>query len=152
MTIEQSVIRKIHSQETPIVIEGAVNQAKYIIAILDSCLGRWFLLQKKAIPIPKIPAAGQQPFIRLVDEILEAKSTNPEADTSELEEAIDWLVYGLYDLTDEETAVVADFFWDGLLTEEEEDKALLRAMEEADLNDRVSLDEVLEILRSPDEG
>ena len=152
MAIEQSVMRKIQSQETSVVIEDAVNQAKYITAILNSCLGRWFLLQKKTIPIPQIPADAQQPVIRLVDEILEAKAADPKTDISELEEKIDWLVYGLYGLTDEETAVVADFFWDEPLTEKEEDQALLQAMAEADLNDRVSLEEVLKILRSPDEG
>ena len=152
MAIEQSVMRKIQSQETPVVIEDTVNQAKYITAILNSCLGRWFLLHKKTIPIPQIPADAQQPFIRLVDEILEAKAADPKTDISELEEKIDWLVYGLYGLTDEETAVVADFFWDEPLTEKEEDQALLQVMAEADLNDRVSLEEVLKILRSPDEG
>ncbi len=39
MTIEQSVTGKIRSQETPVVIEGAVYQAKYIAAILNSRLG-----------------------------------------------------------------------------------------------------------------
>jgi len=46
---------------------------------------------------------------------------------------------------------VADFFWDGTLTEEEEDQALQRAMGETDINDRVSLSEVLETLRTPDD-
>jgi len=38
----------------------------------------------------------------LVDEILKAKEKNPEADTSELEQEIDRLVYKLYKLTPEE--------------------------------------------------
>ena len=57
----------------------------------------------------------------------------------------------LYGLTNEETAVVTDFFWDGTRSEEEEDQALLRAMGEGDINDRVSLAEVLETLRTPDD-
>ena len=36
-------------------------------------------------------------------------------------------------------------------TDEEEDEALLRAMEEDDINGRVSLEEVREILRARDE-
>ena len=68
-----------------------------------------------------------------------------------MEEEIDWLVYDLYDLSNEETAVVVDFFWDVTLTEEEEDQALLRAMEESEINDRVSLSEVLTTLRTPDD-
>ena len=37
------------------------------------------------IPIPKIPAAEQRPFIRLVNDILAAKRTDPTADTADLE-------------------------------------------------------------------
>ena len=87
----------------------------------------------------------------MIDRISAAKTTNPAADTGELEEQIDWLVYDLYGLSNEETATVTDFFWDGTLTEEEEDQALLRAMEEADINDRVSLSDVLTTLRTPDD-
>ena len=46
--------------------------------------------------------------------------------------------------------MAADFFWDVTLTEEEEDQVLLRAMEESDINDGVSLSEVLTTLRTPD--
>ena len=106
MAIEQSVMRKIQSQETPVVIEDTVNQAKYITAILNSCLGRWFLLQKKTIPIPKIPADAQQPFIRLVDEILEAKAADPDADTDPLEWEIDGMVFDVLGLTSGERKAV----------------------------------------------
>ena len=87
----------------------------------------------------------------MIDQISAAKADNSAADIGKLKEQIDWLVYDLYDLSNEETAAVADFFWDGTLTEEEEDQALLRAMEEADINDRVSLSEALETLRTPDD-
>ena len=86
-------------------------------------MGRWFLLHAGSIPIPKISASEQHPFIQLVDDILKAKAADPNADISELEEKIDWLVYDLYGLSDEETAEVADFFWNGPLNEEEEDAA-----------------------------
>ena len=42
----------------------------------------------------------------LVDQILEAKKTNPENDTSDLETQIDQLVYELYGLTEEEIKIV----------------------------------------------
>ena len=42
----------------------------------------------------------------LVDQILDAKQADPEADTSSLENEIDKLVYELYDLTSEEIAIV----------------------------------------------
>ena len=96
---------------------------KYLCAVLNSTLVTWLMqntalttgmgvLQWKKfaverIPVPKISAARQRPFIRLVDRILAAKATDPNADTGELEEEIDWMVYDLYDLTNEETAVYA---------------------------------------------
>ena len=58
------------------------------------------------IPIPKIPESAQQPFITLVDQILDAKKKDPAADTSALERQIDEMVYKLYGLTDEEIAIV----------------------------------------------
>lgn len=60
----------------------------------------------KELPIPKLSRTKQQPIINLVDQILEAKKDNPEADTSKLEAEIDQLVYKLYDLTEEEIAIV----------------------------------------------
>ena len=114
-------------------------------------VARWKTFTVERIPVPMLSADEQRPFVRLVDRILEAKADDPNADTSEMEEQIDWMVYDLYGLTDEETAAVADHFWDGSMTREKEDQALLRAMEEGDINDRVSLAEVREILRAPDE-
>lgn len=61
------------------------------------------------IPIPKcvIEDLEQQvPIIEIVDRILAAKRENPQADTSESEREIDQLVYELYELTEEEIAVV----------------------------------------------
>ena len=117
----------------------------------NSTLARWCLAHGEAITIPKLSEVRQRPLVRVIDQISAAKATDPAADTCKLEEQIDWLVYDLYDLSNEETAAVADFFRDGTLTEEEEDKALLRAMEEDDINDRVSLAEVREILKAPDD-
>ncbi len=56
------------------------------------------------IPIPEITLEEQKPFIKLVDEILEKKKLGQE--TKDLENEIDKLVYRLYDLTDEEIAIV----------------------------------------------
>lgn len=131
---------------------------KYLYASVNSSLIQWFLetthstvkeLDIESAPIPKIPADEQRPFIRLVDQILEAKADDPDADTSELEESIDWLVYDLYDLTDEETAIIADYFWDGDMTQEEEDAVFVRMMEEelAKTDERVSVEEIRQILR-----
>lgn len=46
----------------------------------------------------------QEPFINLVDEILEKKKVGE--DTSKLENKIDEMVYQLYELTDEERNIV----------------------------------------------
>ena len=45
-------------------------------------------------------------IIELVDKILAAKHTDPDADVSELENEIDQIVYLLYKLTPEEIAIV----------------------------------------------
>ena len=47
-------------------------------------------------------------IIAKVDQILSLKKDNPEADTSALEREIDTLVYQLYNLTDEEIAIVEE--------------------------------------------
>ena len=54
-----------------------------------------------------VPAADQQrPVIALVDEILAAKDSNPEEDTTELEKEINKCVYELYNLTSKEIDIV----------------------------------------------
>ncbi len=58
-----------------------------------------------SIPI-KIEKNIEKLIITLVNQILEAKQENPQADTSDWENEIDQLVYQLYGLTDEEIAVV----------------------------------------------
>ncbi len=98
------------------------NSLKYLCAILNSSLITWFVQNTAAttgmgltewtivtverLPIPKIPAAKQRPFIRLVDHILQTKASDPSADTTKPETEIDRLVYGLYGLTEEEIVTV----------------------------------------------
>ena len=151
MSAEQDILKKVRSWEQAALCKDDALQPKYVNAIQSSALARWCLSRGETIPIRKLSAAKQRPLVRLVDRILAAKTADGSANTSEMEDEIDWLVYDVYGLTNEEIAVVADFFWDGTLTEEEEDQALLRAMEEGDVNDRVSLEEVLETLRTPDD-
>jgi len=56
------------------------------------------------IPIPKTSKENQQPFIKLVDQILSLKKAGK--DTQKLEDKIDLMVYKLYELTYEEAKVV----------------------------------------------
>ena len=65
---------------------------------------QWKKFVVEKLPIPKIPADQQQPFIKLVDKILAEKKAGN--DTSALEREIDVLVYGLYGLSDEEILIV----------------------------------------------
>ena len=69
-------------------------------------LTRWQGFVVERLPVPKISFRRQRPFIRLVDEILDAKKADPSADTAEVEGEIDRLVYKLYGLTEDEIAVV----------------------------------------------
>ncbi len=112
--------KEIYCEATTFFMTG--NGIKYLCAILNSGLNRWYLSQvaptsgmgilrwKKIyvekIPVPVLDEPKQQPFIRLVDKILAAKAQKPNADTGKLEAEIDQLVYQLYNLTDEEIIVI----------------------------------------------
>ena len=60
----------------------------------------------ETLPVVQIPVAEQASFIALVDQILAAKKADSDADTSDVEKAIDTFVYGLYHLTPEEIGIV----------------------------------------------
>ena len=154
--------------DTTFVMTG--ESVKYLCAVLNSTMATWFIQNTaltsgmgvarwkrftvERIPVPKLSAAKQRPFVRLVDRILEAKSADHDADTSDLEEEIDRLVYDLYGLTEEETTAVERGL--GLIhqtDEEEEDAALLKIAEESGPyvpEDFVTEDEVMPTLRTPD--
>ena len=94
----------------------------YLLAMLNSKLLDWYFrligverageyyeykpMFIERLPIPEITTAEEQPFGKLVNQILTAKAADPLADTGELEADIDRLVYKLYGLTEEEIAVV----------------------------------------------
>ena len=100
---------------------------KYLCAVLNSSLitwlikntalnsgmgvPRWIRTTVERIPVPKVSADQQRPFVDVVDRILAAKDAGPVwgqdmPDTSALEEEIDQLVYALYGLTEDEVAAV----------------------------------------------
>ena len=60
----------------------------------------------RELPVVVPAEKGQLPIIALVDEILEAKAADPNKDTTEKENEIDKLVYELYNLTEDEIAIV----------------------------------------------
>lgn len=105
-----------------ILITNAAMSTKYVLALLNSSLLQWYYLtmfksdtelfpkiriaQAKQLPILRVSVEQQQPIIALIDQILDAKKSNPSANTSVLEREIDMLVYGLYGLTEEEIAAI----------------------------------------------
>ena len=63
----------------------------------------------KGFPIPPITDTNRHlvaQIEKLVDKIIVAKTTNPDADVTSLENEIDRVVYSLYGLTVEEIAIV----------------------------------------------
>ena len=103
---------------SPMIVPGN----KYILAVLNSRLGNWYIRQLgvtrnggyfeykpmfvEQLPVPKIPEIEQSEFISLVDKILLAKARGES--TSLLEEEIDNFVYGLYGLTEAEIDFIAN--------------------------------------------
>ena len=93
---------------------------KYLLAIMNSRFAYHYLNNHRRhrlenyfypddlrkLPIPQIALDGQQPFITLVDQILSLKESDPQADTSALEDEIDRMVYELYGLTEEEIQIM----------------------------------------------
>ena len=60
-----------------------------------------------ALPLPKLtPPYDAKNIIDLVDQIIAAKQNDPNADTTNLEQQIDLLVYHLYGLTYDEVLIV----------------------------------------------
>ncbi|MDE0316893.1 MAG: hypothetical protein OXM61_18555 [Candidatus Poribacteria bacterium] len=116
---------KFYSLDTTRILTG--NNLSYLLGILNS---KFFLFAfknyyagghlgakgvrfksefMKNFPIPPITDANQPIVAEIenkVDEILDAKHTDPGADTSSLEDEIDKLVYELYNLTEDEIAIV----------------------------------------------
>lgn len=66
-------------------------------------------LSVETLPIPQITKSNKptaDKIIALVEQILQSKEKDPKANTQELEQKIDALVYQLYHLTDEEIKII----------------------------------------------
>ncbi|WP_310557629.1 Eco57I restriction-modification methylase domain-containing protein [Flavobacterium sp.] len=102
--------------------KGEIN-TKSLLAILNSKLATFYHFNSspkatkgafpkilvediKNFPLPKIDKDNQGKLTNLVDQILSLKKEDVKANTIDLENEIDELVYRLYDLTPEEIAVV----------------------------------------------
>ena len=109
-----------YAEATTFLMTG--EKLKYLLGILNSKLSEWYFNQistttgmgtnrwKKykieIFPIKEPTEIEESSLENLVDEILTAKKGDRHADTSELEKAIDDLVYQLYGLTEEEIKIV----------------------------------------------
>ncbi len=96
--------------------------AKFLLGILNSTTirfylnlvaetsgmgtSRWINNYVKEFPIPIVVYEQQTKIIGIVDQILDTKNTDPNTDTTEQENEIDDLVYELYNLTENEIAIV----------------------------------------------
>jgi hypothetical protein len=119
-----------YAEATTFLMTG--EKLKYLLGILNSKLSEWYFNQistttgmgtnrwKKykieIFPIKEPTEIEESSLENLVDEILTAKKGDRHADTSELEKAIDRLVYKLYQLTYEEVKIIDPEFE---LTEQE---------------------------------
>ncbi|WP_395655492.1 Eco57I restriction-modification methylase domain-containing protein [Flavobacterium sp.] len=107
----------------PFLVKNNDFKTKYVLAILASKFishlyinissialkddfRQTTLTELRELLIPKIKINEQQLFIDKVDQILLLKKDNPEADTSALEREIDFMVYSLYGLSEEEIGIV----------------------------------------------
>ena len=112
--VEYQTIRRLISDEK---IELSKNfSLKYLQSILNSKMIKFYVNEllydgthfypnhMKQLPIKEITPEAQQPFITLVEKILEGKKSGK--DTSGWEAEIDGMVYELYELTAAEIAVV----------------------------------------------
>lgn len=103
-----------------------VFSLKYILAFMNSNCYKWLITLKtnliqtgsyaygakdkiERLPIPKINSKNEKladELINSVDEILKAKEQDKNANTQELENKINSLVYKLYNLTDDEIKII----------------------------------------------
>ena len=86
---------------------------KFLLGVMNATVARDFLRANrrsnihlypddwKKLPIPDVLLEQQAPIIELVDQILDAKRTEPNTDVSELENEIDRKVSALYGISDE---------------------------------------------------
>ncbi|MEI6444358.1 MAG: Eco57I restriction-modification methylase domain-containing protein [Nostocales cyanobacterium ELA583] len=105
-------------------ITGSLDNLKYTLGVINSRLINWYFQLRfknkhleggyisintqilKIIPIAQPEEIFKQRIGKLVDKILTAKKSDPNADTTALETEIDQLVYQLYELTAEEIKII----------------------------------------------
>ena len=106
----------VFGEATTFVLTG--EHLKFLCAVLNSNALQWYIshhaptsgtgdlrwkkVYVETIPIPRLSVENQRPFVELVDRIIAAKHSDPDADIKADEEQIDRLVYALYGFTEQE--------------------------------------------------
>ena len=131
MGLEQRILAKVRSRESAPLPKNDAPPHKYANAIQNSALARWCLSHGETVSIPTLSPAEERTITYLVNKIARAE---PGTDISYVEEDLEWLICNLFGLTDEERLEVTFSLPDDLqpLTEDEEDKAMLRAIRQAE--------------------
>ena len=125
--------------------------AKYVRAAREASLGRWFAQRaSKPMPVPKVSADDERRVTLLVDEIIQAKTADPDADTWYLYWQIDYVVHKIYGLTDNETTTIYRSLGLTHQTDEEEDAAIVKWIESERTGEYVSRSVIMETLGIPD--
>ncbi|PIP07328.1 MAG: hypothetical protein CO012_03775 [Syntrophobacterales bacterium CG_4_8_14_3_um_filter_49_14] len=92
------------------ILNSGIASALYEIMFSGMHMGGGYMRYRtmflEELPIPLSDSCAQTTVVRLVDQILATKATDPAANTSALEGEIDRLVYDLYGLTEEEIAII----------------------------------------------
>ena len=131
-------------------VDGDMD-AKYVRAARESSLGRWFAQRaSKPMPVPKVRADDERQVTLLVDEIIQAKTADPNADTWYLYSQIDYVVHKIYGLTDDETTTIYRSLGLTHQTDEEEDAAIVKWIEAGRTGEYVSRSVIMETLGIPD--
>ena len=117
-------IDKLYSNRSlySIKIKNSHYAVKYVLACLNSKACQYYycskfksdtelfpkirIKQARTLPIPSATTEKQLVIINLVNILLNIKDTNPSADTQEIENKIDFIVYHLYGLTYDEVLIV----------------------------------------------
>ncbi len=109
-----------YAEATTFLLTG--EKLKFLLAILNSKVSEWYFnligtttgmgttrwkkYKIELLPIKKPSESQENEIEKLVDQIIFLKKQNPSADTANLEAHIDELVYQLYELTEEEIALI----------------------------------------------
>jgi hypothetical protein len=112
-----------HDPAVIVILKSSKFSLKVLLGILNSKLATFYHFNSspkatkgafpkilvediKNFPIPEATEAEKAEIEGKVEQILDAKRENPQADTSKLECKIDCLVYKLYDLSEDEIRIV----------------------------------------------